>query len=161
MGALPASGIQTLLFGFPGGAFIDIDFNCLQDDNDPVGDLEIRLASSTFVSGPDPCNIYLENVYDVRDSNENESLELLTILVEFTGCQTDTEAPVVTCAEFTETFSRCPDGIGSNTPDGAWVPIPASGLFNTAVGSSSVSTLDFNGCVTAVSYTHLTLPTKA
>jgi len=33
-GPLPASGVQTLLFGFPGGAFISVDFNCLADDVD-------------------------------------------------------------------------------------------------------------------------------
>lgn len=148
-GALPASGIQSLGFGFPGSTSIPIDFNCLADDNDMVGELELRLASSAFVSGSDPCNIYLENVYDVRDSEGAEALELITILVEFTGCSSDTEAPTLTCAEFTASGSSCPNFHDPNTPNGSWTSVPASGTFLSTVGGGiATGTVDLNGCLT-------------
>ncbi len=148
-GQLPNDGIITILFGFPGGAFIPIDLNCLDDDMDAVGDMEIRLASSAFVPGPNPsCGIYLENVYDIRDSDGNESLNLVTVLVKFTGCNADVVPPVVTCAEFSNTFDACPSGFGPNTPNGDWIPMPASGMINNAVGGIFTYVMDVSTCIT-------------
>jgi len=60
----------------------------------------------------------------------------------------DTTAPIVTCAEFSETFNACPDGILPNVPSGDWLPIPASGIFQTSVGGGTLITdIDVNGCV--------------
>ena len=60
----------------------------------------------------------------------------------------DTENPVVTCTEFTKTFSGCPDSIGPNTPSGSWSAIGADGKISTAIGGSYISILDLSNCVT-------------
>ena len=62
-------------------------------------------------------------------------------------CTPDTEPPTVTCVEFTETFSRCPDPIGPNTPDGTWFAIGIDGSISSAIGGSSVSVLDLSTCI--------------
>lgn len=64
-----------------------------------------------------------------------------------TVAENDTEAPEVTCAEFTETFTTCTD-VFPNTPNGNWNPVPSGGTFLTAVGGSFIQTVDLNGCVT-------------
>ncbi|MEL6660884.1 MAG: hypothetical protein AAFR36_30775, partial [Bacteroidota bacterium] len=69
--------------------------------------------------------------------------DLVTIVATFT----DTEAPIVTCAEFTATFEDCPVGLGPNTPSGDWFPIPANGIFRSAVGGSFVIDVDVNDCL--------------
>ncbi|MFK8165551.1 MAG: hypothetical protein AB8H12_24095, partial [Lewinella sp.] len=60
----------------------------------------------------------------------------------------DTEPPVVSCTEFTETFTDCPVGLGANTPDGNWITIGATEGINNAVGGSYGSFLDLSNCVT-------------
>jgi len=56
----------------------------------------------------------------------------------------DTEAPVVTCTEFSATFNRCPDDLGPNIPSGNWFAIGADGRIGTAVGGSSTAVLDLS-----------------
>ncbi|MFK8056605.1 MAG: GEVED domain-containing protein [Saprospiraceae bacterium] len=252
-GPIPANGMLGLLLGFPGGTSATVDLNCLADDNDPVGALEIRLASSTILPGSP---YVLENVYDIRDADGAESLELITVqltaapimnqppmagaprvnvelptsggadcpaativsasigdeflvgdaitiagigvpvptaaeisddidpdsdliinvtdlVVTIDACTTtvaityrvedtgglmsdprtdtflviDNEAPVVTCSEFSMPFNRCPDPLGPNSPDGVWRPLPASGVVQSAAGGSSIQSLDFGSCV--------------
>ena len=60
----------------------------------------------------------------------------------------DTTPPDVTCVEFTATFDRCPYPLGPNTPSGNWIAVPTNGTFQTAVGGSSIGTIDLNNCVT-------------
>ncbi len=72
--------------------------------------------------------------------NSDELSQIITV--------EDTTPPEVTCAEFTMTFDRCPDPLGPNTPSGNWITVPATGIFQTAVGGSSIGTIDLNGCVT-------------
>ena len=146
--SIPASGMLTIGIGLGANfATFPIDFNCLMDETDPIGELDISLASSAFVTGPDPCMIYLQNTYDIRDASENIAPELLTIVAAYAAC--DMEPPVVTCAEFTGSGNSCPNLHDPNTPNGIWISVPASGTFISAVGGGVVTgTIDLNGCVT-------------
>jgi len=58
----------------------------------------------------------------------------------------DTTPPMVTCAEFSETFNRCPDALGPNVP-GAVIVIGPDGSIQSAVGGSSIATLDLSTCI--------------
>ena len=104
-GPIPANGMMNLLLGFPGGTSATVDLNCLADDNDPIGDLEIRLASSTVVS---TSPYVLENVYDIRDSEGAESLELITVQLTAANQPPMAGAPRVNVELPTSGGAACP-----------------------------------------------------
>ena len=79
--------------------------------------------------------------YTATDACGNAATCSSTIVVE------DTTAPVVTCADFTMTFTGCPDPIGPNTPSGDWFDVRSDGTFLTAAGGSFIIEVDLNGCV--------------
>ncbi|MFK7807155.1 MAG: hypothetical protein AB8F74_05060, partial [Saprospiraceae bacterium] len=66
-GIIPATGIVTLQVG----ALFNVDLNCLMDDVDAVGGLELSLSSSQFIGTPTDCIRVIEGVFDIRDSDGN------------------------------------------------------------------------------------------
>ena len=122
-------------------------------------DFTLSAANGDFAAGETDFNIVLpapslqfygsattgsattEMTYVVFDEAGNS--ETCSVFIEVS----DETAPVVTCTEFTATFEGCPDGLGPNTPTGNWFPLPASGMFNSAVGGSFITTVDVSGCV--------------
>ena len=128
-----------------GGSFtIPVDLTtCVSDNCGALANLEYTLHSS-YAENVTSCATTLVNEFSIRD--ECGLIAADRVITKITI--QDDEAPDVTCAEFTMTFNRCANSIGPNTPSGNWITIPASGTFLTAVGGSSIGTIDLNGCVT-------------
>ncbi|MDN3633154.1 HYR domain-containing protein, partial [Neolewinella lacunae] len=77
----------------------------------------------------------------VFDASGNSDTCSFTIQVE------DNTIPVVTCSEFTATFSACPDGVFANSPSGTFSPIGNLSDFSVAAGGIYVASFDLAGCV--------------
>jgi hypothetical protein len=141
-GPVPVDGIISLGIGIGTGASYELDLNgCVSDDcTDGFTGMGIRLVSS--VEGTADCGQTLTNTYDIQDACGNISPDLVTIVATFG----DTEGPEVNCAEFTATYDDCPDGLGPNSPNGAWHDVPDNGTFLAASGGSYIVVVDLNGC---------------
>ncbi len=124
-----------------GGSFsIPVDLTtCLTDNCSDLADLELSLHSS-YEENRTSCAVTLVNEFSVRDECGNVSADRVITRITIQ----DDEAPVVTCTEFSETFNRCPDSVFPNTPSGNWQNVPAGGIVLTAIGGSSIGTLDLN-----------------
>ncbi|MFK8057094.1 MAG: hypothetical protein AB8F78_13305, partial [Saprospiraceae bacterium] len=124
-----------------GGANILSLQGCVSDNCTAEGDLTITVDDITVVD-IGSCNRTITITFIATDECGNDSQPFVC---NYTFI--DDTAPVVACTEFSETFNRCPDPLGPNTPSGNWISIPSSGIVQTAVGGSSIASLDFN-CVT-------------
>ncbi|MGB3546866.1 MAG: hypothetical protein WBA17_07815, partial [Saprospiraceae bacterium] len=139
---LPASGMLNTAVG---GSFITtIDLStCVADNCSDLDEIEFTLGRS-FEENRTGGSVDLINVIIFRDASLNESMDSVFVRVTIQ----DTEAPVVTCPEFTNTFEGCPGPLGPNTPNGVWSTLPASGMLNSTVGGSFTTTIDLSTCVT-------------
>ena len=97
--------------------------------------------SDTFAPGNCPQNRVITRTWTAIDGCGETSSCVQTITIQ------DTEAPEVTCAEFTTTLDGCPAGLGPNTPDGNWFAIGADGGFTAASGGSFTIPVDLTNCV--------------
>jgi hypothetical protein len=86
-------------------------------------------------------NYVIERTWTATDECGNPSTCVQTITIQ------DTQAPTVTCTDFTDTFEGCPDAIGLNTPDGVWTAVGADGGFTAAAGGTYTITGDLTACV--------------
>ncbi|WP_367389207.1 T9SS type A sorting domain-containing protein [Lewinella sp. LCG006] len=99
------------------------------------------MFTETSAPGTCPQEMTITRTWTVEDDCGNPNSHVQTITIQ------DTEAPEVTCTDFTGTFEGCPDPIGPNTPDGVWIAIGADGGFIAAAGGIFTIPVDLTACV--------------
>ncbi len=139
--SIPASG--TFLAASGGIYSVTVDLNgCVSDNCTNLEDMEWSLHSS-YEENRTSCSVTLVNELSIRDEcgliSPDRVITKITVQ--------DVEAPVVTCADFTETYTGCPSGLGPNTPNGVWFAVGADGGFTAASGGIYTVPVDLTSCV--------------
>ena len=122
---------------------VNVDFTFTGPEGDILASQAIfPLASGIF----DASNLSLPvgtTTLDVIVTDQGGNMDDCSVSIVVS----DITPPSVTCPEFTNTFEGCPGSLGPNTPNGVWSTLPASGMLNTAVGGSFITTIDLSTCV--------------
>jgi len=120
------------------------------------GSLATDLTSTSFESFSFPEDFsgdtIVVRVFGFMASGSGGTLRFDNVSINGTVTELpDTELPVVSCTEFTETFSgadQCGDFIGANTPSSTFSPIGDLTMFRVAAGGSRIQTVDLSTCIT-------------
>ncbi len=119
------------------GSTTPASVNYLSSDNCGIASLSLSVMNFSCADvGPNTVTL------TVTDVNNNPATCMATVTVE------DNTLPVVTCPEFTATFSACADEIDANTPSGTFFPVGDLANFSVAAGGVYVASFDLTTCVT-------------
>ncbi|TXF90467.1 T9SS type A sorting domain-containing protein [Neolewinella aurantiaca] len=135
----PEAECQDIEVYLDGTGMVTIDSNAVDNgssDNCEIAEFSVSLSSFD-------CNDALGSPLSVTMTVTDNSA--LTNSCDALVTVSDTIRPVVTCTEFSETFSGCGDNHSFNTP-GLVLTIGADGMISSTVGGTFTSTLDLS-CV--------------
>jgi hypothetical protein len=133
---------------FAGQYMVNADANCMATvlaEAFDGGSTNVDMDMLTFSVSP-------EGPYGLGTTDVTLTVSDGTVMSQCTTSVTvlDVTPPVVTCAEFSQTFSgedQCADAIVQNNPTGMFSPIGDLTMFSAAAGGSRVITADLSGCV--------------